>query len=213
MNGSCRVPAGRAGFTMIEILVVIAIVGLLLGMVALAVGRQSETGRIADCRARIETLALLLESYRDRTGDLPAARLSAHGITDADGVNECAEALLVAFRSTAWNGRRPDERWLGNTDGDAATAWRAFDGSSALLEVLDPWGNPLLYLPAAGYGQSCLIRTDGERGGFDQSASATINPLTRTHWHADGFQLRSAGPDGLFDTDDDLANHETRPKP
>ena len=200
-----------AGFTLLEILVVIAILGLLVGMVALAIGKQSETGRIADCRARIETLSLLLESYRDRTGDLPPARLAALGVKDANDVNEGSEALVAALRSSAWTGRRPDERWLGNTDVDENKAFRAFDGSQALLEVEDPWGSPISYIPASAYQESFVIRPDPGGGTEDQAVRAAINPQTRTPWHFDGYQLRSAGPDGLFETDDDVANFETRP--
>ena len=74
--GPVSAPRRAAGFTLLEIMVVIALIGLLLGLVAVAVGRQTEAGRIAECRARIEQFALLLESSKDRNGDYPPDRLA-----------------------------------------------------------------------------------------------------------------------------------------
>ena len=86
-----------AGFTLLEIMVVIALIGLLLGLVAVAVGRQTEAGRIAECRARIEQFALLLESSKDRNGDYPPDRLAALGVRDGNTINEGIEAAVVAL--------------------------------------------------------------------------------------------------------------------
>lgn len=200
--------ARAAGFSLIEILVVIALISLLIGLLVVAVGRQGEAGRRADCSARIQELALLLESYRDRHGDYPPARLAELGVKDANPVNEGIEALVLALRAPAWGGRRPDERWLANGDDDSSRAAKAFDGSTALLELVDPWDNPLAYIPAREYSGEFTYRTGAGGAPEDARLRAATNPLTRAPWHADGFQLRSAGPDGSFGTEDDVANFD-----
>lgn len=198
----------RAGFTLLEIMVVIAIIGLLMGLVAVAVSRQSGAGRIADCRARIEQFALLLESYKDRTGDYPSAKLAALGVRDANQVNEGIEAAVAALRAADWGGRRPEERWLSNIDEDSSKTLKSADGSSALLELVDPWDDPIAYIPASSYGDSFIYRVGEGGSSADVTLQAEQNPRTRAPWQFDTFQLRSAGPDGEFGNEDDIANFE-----
>ncbi len=199
-----------AGFSLIEILVVIAIIGLLLALVVASVGRQTEAGRITDCRARLEQFALLCESFKDRTGDYPPCRLAALGVKDGNPVNEGIEAAVAALRASSYGGRRPEERWLGNGDDDSTRSWKAADGSGALLELVDPWDGPVAYIAARDYDESFTFRAGAGTAAEDVALRAAINPLTGAPWHSDSFQLRSAGPDGVFGTDDDVANHEIR---
>jgi prepilin-type N-terminal cleavage/methylation domain-containing protein len=196
------------GFSLIEILVVITIIGMLMGFAALAIGRYREAGRETDCRARIESLSLQVESYADRVGDYPPSRLAAMGIKDANEVNEGVEALVAALRHREYAGKRPDERWLGNGDDDRSANLAAADGSSALLEVLDPWDNPFIYIVHGDYGEPSVYRLEGDVGVEDVDARAASNPLTGAFHHFDAFQIRSAGPDGFLDTEDDIANYE-----
>jgi prepilin-type N-terminal cleavage/methylation domain-containing protein len=198
----------RRGFTLIEILVVIAIIGLLMGLVAVTVSRQGQAGRVTDCRARIEQVSLLLAAYADRTGDYPPSRLGRAGVTDGNGINEGIEALVVALKSPKWTGRRPEERWLGNGDGDNTKTAKLVDGSSGLLEILDPWDNPLIYIANADYREEFTYRFGTESGSEDLTVRAASNKLTGAPHQFDSFQILSAGPDGMPGTDDDLANYE-----
>lgn len=200
-----RTAAARtSGFTLIEMLVVVAIIGLLIGLVTVALAGQSETGRITDCRARIVGLAQLIESYADRMGDYPPSRLGALGLKGANADNEGIEACVAALRSGAYTGRRPEEAWLGNTDGDANAGLKSADGSTALLELLDPWDNPLIYIGNADYGHEFSYRL----ASGDVRVRAALNATTGAPHQFEGFQLLSAGPDGELGTDDDLANYE-----
>ena len=201
-------PAARAGFTLIEILVVIAIIGLLMGLVAVTVSRQGQAGRVTDCKARIDTLSLLVSSYADRNGDYPPSRLAATGVTDGNGINDGIEALVVVLKGKAWSGRRPEERWLGNTDADFSKGLHLADGSSALLEVIDPWDNPLVYIASADYGSEFNYRFVTETGNEDQTVRSALDPLTGAPHQFDSFQILSAGPDGVLGTEDDIANYE-----
>ncbi len=201
-------PARRAGFTLIEILVVISIIGLLMGLVAVAVSRHGQAGRIADCKARIDTLSLMVASWADRNGDVPPSRLAQVGVTDGNGVNEGIEALVVALKGKAWAGRRPEERWLANVDGDSSKGLKLADGSSALLEVVDPWENPMVYISSADYGAEFTYRFETESGADDQTVHSAIDRLTGAPHQFDSFQILSAGPDGVLGTEDDLANYE-----
>ncbi len=66
-----RPPPPDAGFTLLEILVVIAILGLLIGLVAPAALRQLGGARISVARQSIERLGAVLDLYRLDVGSYP----------------------------------------------------------------------------------------------------------------------------------------------
>ncbi|MHC5212251.1 MAG: prepilin-type N-terminal cleavage/methylation domain-containing protein [Planctomycetota bacterium] len=203
-----QTPRAPAGFTLIELLVVIAIIGLLISIVSFAVVRQREAGRITECRARLTQIGLLLATYQDRMGDVPSSRLVNVGVKEHNRINEGAEALVVALKAPDYAGRRPEEGWLGNTDGDKDERLKLADGSKALLELLDPWDDPIVYIANSDYDDDFVYRFGSGAAAEDVTVRAAINPLTGAPHEFEGYQLRSAGPDGFFDTDDDIANYE-----
>jgi prepilin-type N-terminal cleavage/methylation domain-containing protein len=63
--------AQRRGFTLVEMLVVITIIGILVSMLLPAVGQVREAGRQAVCRSNIKQLGLALDLYHTKHGTLP----------------------------------------------------------------------------------------------------------------------------------------------
>ncbi len=75
-----RLPAPRqhraprdAGFTILEILVVITIIGLLIGLVAPAALRQLSGARVSVAKQSIERLATVLDLYNLDMGSYPTS--------------------------------------------------------------------------------------------------------------------------------------------
>jgi general secretion pathway protein G len=62
---------GEAGFTLLEILVVIAILGLLISMVAPAVLRQLGGAKVSVAKQSIERLGVVLDLYKLDVGSYP----------------------------------------------------------------------------------------------------------------------------------------------
>ena len=62
---------GEAGFTLLEILVVIAILGLLIGLVAPAALRQLGGARLSVAKQAIERLGSVLDLYKLDVGSYP----------------------------------------------------------------------------------------------------------------------------------------------
>jgi prepilin-type N-terminal cleavage/methylation domain-containing protein len=67
------------GFTLVELLVTIAIIGIFFAMMLPAIQAARETGRRAACTSNMTRLALATDGYRSARGYYPA------GVTDAKG--------------------------------------------------------------------------------------------------------------------------------
>lgn len=113
----------RRAFTLIELLIVVAILGILMSILLPALFMVSEQARQSQARAELRTLATALESYRDDWGVYPP-----------DGGAASTTALF---------------RYL---DGDPAnggprTPYYDFDLDrvNPAGEFLDPWGLPYSY--------------------------------------------------------------------
>lgn len=65
------------GFTLVELLVVMAIIGLLVGLLLPAVQAARESARRAHCLGNLRQLGLALQNYADSLGRLPPASTSA----------------------------------------------------------------------------------------------------------------------------------------
>ena len=63
-----------AGFTLIEMMVVLVIIGLLMGIVGPRVIRQSEVAKVKAARIQIETLGTALDTFRLDVGRYPTSQ-------------------------------------------------------------------------------------------------------------------------------------------
>jgi len=63
--------AARAGFTLIEILLVVVIIGMLAGIVTVAVPKHLEKARKSKARADVAGIGVAIQSYNMDTGKYP----------------------------------------------------------------------------------------------------------------------------------------------
>ncbi len=199
-----------SGFTLIEILVVITIIGLLIAVSGGAYMKYTETAYSAKTRAFITELEGYADAYNDIKGDYPPSSLnSLNLVTTGDDSNEGIEAFVQAIYAADYSGHRPDSTSdLINTDEDDADKKRTVFGFPALLEFQDSWGNPLIYIQHTDYDKSFTYFIDGPYGLDTIEVSALKNPRTGTYYRFESCQIISLGPDGIFNTDDDECNFD-----
>ncbi len=69
-----RFRRAQSGFTLIEIMVVLVIIGLLMGIVGPRLIRQEEKAKVKAARIQIETLGTALDTYRLDVGRYPSTQ-------------------------------------------------------------------------------------------------------------------------------------------
>jgi prepilin-type N-terminal cleavage/methylation domain-containing protein len=199
--------AGRLGFTLIEILVVISIIAVLASLSAAYVLRARTRGKEGAVKARLSGLEVLIRQYETEIGDFPPSSLVQYGVA-GNGLNDGIECLLACLDTRKRGGPfirdlDPDQR--ANTDEDRlapaefAKVKKALDGArqdGVLWEYCDEWGNPLVYVHCRDYGKVFRIRrADGEI----VEARAAKDPATGGYYKPTEFQLFSLGADEVCD--------------
>ena len=201
------------GFTLLELLVVIGILGLLAVALLPQVLAGRQTGEVAETKARMQYVQMLVEGYNrrreygtyppDNFVPLAGSKLKA----TPDRLNTGIESLVMFTHEKQMQLDTLDGKleWLGNTDGDSNGEAIPLLGTREKMEVLDAWGTPLAYFNAGagGYDKEQTIKPSGE--GAETKARALKNPSTGDWLAKRGYQLISAGPDGTFGTDDDIS--------
>ena len=94
-----RRPAAAAGFTLLELLVVLVILGLLASVTAPAVARYLSGAKVDAAKLQIQNISTTLDMYRLDTGSYPSPQ---------DGLKALVQRPAAAQR---WNGpylRKPD---------------------------------------------------------------------------------------------------------
>jgi prepilin-type N-terminal cleavage/methylation domain-containing protein len=202
---------GVRGFSLIEILVVITIIGLLIAVSGGAYMKYTSYSQWVKTKALITELETYARDYNDRRGDFPPSSLKSLGIASSgDEANEGIEAFVQALFFKDYNGLRPDSTdQMINADGDEASKNKTIFDRAELLEFQDSWGNPLIYIRHTDYGKSFSYSVSEAEELWDTvEVKALKNPATGSYFKFESCQIMSVGEDGMFDTDDDVANFD-----
>ncbi len=168
------------GFTLVEMLVVITIIGILAGLVLAALGKVRQQARETETSSLIDTLSMACENYyTDWGGVYPPAFQG----DNASETNEGIEMLYKALTTREGLSRRdyardyPSDK-IGDTDDDGK------------LEFLDSWGNPLVYFDSRNYSKTCEYVT---RNNIKFTAQPQKDPRTNRYYRYGKFMIWSIG--------------------
>jgi len=129
------------GFTLIEIMVVIVILGILAGLIIPRIMGRPEEAKRLKAKIQIESLETALKLYKLDNGDYP-------------DTEQGLQALVQA----------PDT-------GNSAKNWRSGGYLDKGRLPRDPWGNDFVYLSPGVNGEYDLMSygADGVQGGEDKN--------------------------------------------
>jgi hypothetical protein len=197
-----------------------------MGLVVIIIPRAFGERDSTITRTRLNNLVLALQRLKNPRvlGLYPSAaveRLKGPKGEDigktlgaGNDINRGIEALFVALHLP--NVQVPldniDEDSYQNTDGDTMPNNPTVSSSPMLYEIVDAWGNPFVYFSAGEY-KNPKDYSKYQLGGEEEGTGGDIvvvkpwkSEKTGRFLNADSFQLFSAGPDRIYNTDDDIGN-------
>lgn len=170
------------GFTLLELLVVIGIIGLLAAFLAVFLGNLIETAKVKKTRALLGRIEVAIEMYKQRYGAPPPSDSPfAQGAKD---LHVHLVAPHTVKTGTDWVEAGPFLTNLVDSEvrGGRANPWGAMPADPSLARpIVDAWGNAL--------GYHCAPR------GTNHTSAA------HPDWtdERDGYDLWSMGPRGTTD--------------
>lgn len=175
------------GFTLIEMLAVIVIIGMLAGLLLPAASKAKRDAAIRKVQTTISALETALSMYYTDYGAYPPSRTDA--TTQANG-NSFA-TIIGRNVATAGDNNLVDMLTL-TTRGGPYMKFRAEDlarigtGTSTRYVLKDPWGRAYIYVNRSGY-------TGTAAGPYHPN----FTPLTTAGLDRNTYNIFSLGPDGM----------------
>ena len=124
----------RPAFTLVELLVVMAIIGLLVALLLPAVQSAREAARRTQCRSQLKQVGLALHNYHDAHGALPPGTITRFpSVRQAFRVLVDAAGYLDPMNST------PETPWVFQIlpQMDQAAAYNQFDFHKGTFGIVD----------------------------------------------------------------------------
>ena len=204
----------ESGFTLIEILVVVSILGVLMGLVAILVIKAPAQAKEFTSKNRITDLDGAIHRFKSEMGWLPPMTIAKLGkrskyfakikVPDND-LNTSIEALCVALNHPEFSAAIGDTlggNAFANTDEDSFSVPPKGSPTAEAREIVDDWGSPLIYIEKNSYdkGPFLIKNFDG-----DEVEVQAVRRKNGEVYNKTGFQLISLGKNGIQD-DDDIMN-------
>lgn len=129
----------RGGFTLVEMLAVIAIIVILAALVVQGLKFAKEKEKLSKAQVQVALLAKVLEEYKLDNGAYPPS-------SNATGENATADLRRLLYL----DGKEDSSKkiYLSELDVNSKQGWVSEDSDTA--EILDPWGNEYYYRTGPG---------------------------------------------------------------
>jgi len=115
----------RKGFTLIELIIVIAVISILIGIALPRFKGMQESAQVAQAKGELRTIQTAMESFRTHTGAYPAALTDLEGATpDIIGPDLPTDPFGTDY-TMATDGQDPVEYYVLYSDGPGTNAGAA----------------------------------------------------------------------------------------
>jgi len=202
----------RAGFTMLEMLAVMVVLGILVAFLIPNLLSTQEAAEMKATKVKLAQIATAIDQFERETGSYPPSQFLPEWGVAPNNKNLGVECLVLSLWSNgfeAGGSLSPDE--LVNVDGDRSAGSISDLPTSELLEFVDAWENPIAYIESADYGREHPYDAfDAEGFEGEDMVKPLENPTTGRFLNHAKYQLISAGPDGMFNTEDDITHPELK---
>lgn len=105
----------RTGFTLVELLVVISIIGVLSSLLLPAVQKAREAARRVQCQNNLRQLALAIHNFSDAKGGALPSSLRPAGTTTLPRYSALTQLLPYIDLQNLWDDYDPTKNWSSNT--------------------------------------------------------------------------------------------------
>ncbi len=202
-----RPRVARRAFTLIELLAVIVILAILSYFLVTNLTGASRVMDVQITKVNGQKIVGAISAHSDDKGDWPRSSFTSEWGDPPNNSNLGSECLYLTLCADKAAGDGLFDEFLGNVDGDQLARRVSGFEVLTLFELCDQWGNPFAYFHNRDYGREDQYETLHPETGesITSVARARKNPATQKYFEPRGFQLISAGPDGEFGSDDDVA--------
>ena len=167
--------SNQTGFTLVELLVVISIVGLLAGLMSVAIPRAMEAGKKAKVKGELTAIVAAVKAYKQEYGKWPGSTFTSD-TTYQDGQSMQLLAALSGTNSSAVENPK---------------SVRFLEGALSDGTMLDPWRTQYLV----------LIDSDDSNSLDYQSKTAAISVLAVSFGKDKKQDATPGSGDDIFSTD------------
>jgi prepilin-type N-terminal cleavage/methylation domain-containing protein len=152
--------SGQAGFTLVELLVVISIVGLLAGLMTVAIPRAMEAGKKAKVKGELTAIVAAVKAYKQEYGRWPVAKSQMDSVADeynswygpptTESESKDLMRILSGDMTVQKDGQTMNPKGV-----------RFLEGAKTDGTFQDPWGN-----------QYCVKMDTNDSGGLEYYGSS-----------------------------------------
>jgi prepilin-type N-terminal cleavage/methylation domain-containing protein len=209
---SFRAPSSEFGFTLVELLIVICIIGILVALTTVGIVKAMDSSRTSTTQTMLDSMSGALAQYAQRWGDYPPTTIDELGLRAPNEINNGIESMVACLSSQKRGGVlfKADDQ-IANVDGDSASGGQKsvnwIFGDDGLREWVDNFGFTLIYMHGKDFKSPRSSMTKvrlSKEATEDVKVLPEANPATKTFHGAGRFQLRSVGKDGKPGTADDI---------
>ncbi len=152
--------SGQAGFTLVELLVVISIIGMLAGLMSVAIPKAMEAGKKAKVKGELTAIVAAVKAYKQEYGQWPVAKSQMDSVADeynswygpptTESESKDLMRILSGDMTVQKDGQTMNPKGV-----------RFLEGAKTDGTFQDPWGN-----------QYCVKMDTNDSGGLEYYGSS-----------------------------------------